>query len=57
MISVVESINKSTPQQQTYGRHQVVDAPWVDDNRDAPQGLAGNSAYIITPDMAKISLH
>ena len=51
--SVVESISKSTPQQQTYGRHQVVDAPWVDDNRDAPQGLAGNSAYIITPDMAR----
>lgn len=51
--SVVESINKSTPQQQTYGRHQVVDAPWVDDNRDAPQGLAGNSAYIIKPDMAR----
>tara|TARA_R110002073_G_scaffold91699_5_gene215605 strand:- start:1032 stop:1910 length:879 start_codon:yes stop_codon:yes gene_type:complete len=51
--SVSESVSKSTPQQKTYGRHQVVDAPWVDDNRDAPQGLAGNSAYIITPDMAR----
>jgi len=49
--SVVESIEKV--QQPNYGRHQVVDAPWVDDNRDAPQGLAGNSAYIIKPDMAR----
>lgn len=34
------------------GEYTLVHAPWVDDNRDAPQGLAGNSAYFITPRMA-----
>jgi len=36
----------------TLSGHKVVDAPWVDDNKDAPQGLAGNSAYFITDVMA-----
>ena len=27
--------------------------PWVDDSQDQPQGLAGNSAYIISPQAAK----
>jgi len=27
----------------------VVEAPWVDDDHHVPQGLAGASAYIITP--------
>ena len=26
--------------------------PWVDDNQSAPQGIAGNSAYVINPKMA-----
>ena len=29
----------------------VVDAPWID-TKDIPQGIAGNSAYIIRPDAA-----
>jgi GR25 family glycosyltransferase involved in LPS biosynthesis len=33
--------------------HKVIDAPWVDDNKDAPQGLAGNSAYYISNKMAQ----
>ena len=35
-----------------FSGHKAVDAPWVDDNKDAPQGLAGNSAYYITNKMA-----
>lgn len=31
----------------------VVEAPWVDPDRLVPQGLAGNSAYIITPQGAE----
>ncbi len=31
----------------------VQDAPWVRDQLDMPQGLAGNSAYIIKPAFAK----
>lgn len=34
-----------------------VDAPWVDDDQYAPQGLAGNSAYIISPFAAKALLN
>ena len=30
-----------------------VDVPWIDDNQDQPQGLAGNSAYIVSPQAAK----
>lgn len=30
-----------------------VDAPYVDDNQDAPQGIAGNSAYIVSPRAAR----
>ena len=30
-----------------------VDAPYVDDNQDAPQGIAGNSAYIVSPQAAR----
>jgi GR25 family glycosyltransferase involved in LPS biosynthesis len=29
------------------------DVPWVDDNKLVPQGLAGNSAYIIKPKGAR----
>ena len=47
---------KSRGRQQFSG-HKVVDAPWVDDNKDAPQGLAGNSAYYITNRMAHRLLH
>ena len=32
---------------------EYVEAPYVDDNQDAPQGLAGNSAYIVSPQAAK----
>jgi len=35
-----------------FSGHKLVDAPWVDDNKDAPQGLAGNSAYYISNKMA-----
>jgi len=35
-----------------FSGHKAVDVPWVDDNKDAPQGLAGNSAYYITNKMA-----
>jgi hypothetical protein len=34
---------------------QVLDVPWVD-NTNVPQGLAGNSAYIIKPQPAKLLL-
>lgn len=30
-----------------------VDAPWVDDDQYTPQGLAGNSAYVVSPMAAK----
>jgi GR25 family glycosyltransferase involved in LPS biosynthesis len=30
-----------------------VNAPYVDDNQDAPQGIAGNSAYIVGPRAAR----
>lgn len=32
---------------------KVIEAPWVDSDRLIPQGLAGNSAYIITPQGAE----
>ena len=32
---------------------QFQDVPWVDDDRLTPQGLAGNSAYIIKPEGAR----
>ena len=32
--------------------YAIVDAPWVDKDRYTPQGIAGNSAYMITPAMA-----
>ena len=35
-----------------YGGYKIVDAPWVD-NKMFPQGIAGNSAYIISPHMAR----
>ena len=35
----------------------VQDVPYVDDNKDYPQGLAGNSAYIMTPLIASKLLH
>ena len=47
---VVEQSEGSTLQ---LSGHKLVDAPWVDDNRDAPQGLAGNSAYYISDIMAQ----
>ena len=31
----------------------VQDVPYVDESKDYPQGLAGNSAYIMTPKTAK----
>lgn len=31
----------------------TIEAPWVDADRLVPQGLAGNSAYIITPEGAE----
>lgn len=36
-----------------FSGNKVIDAPWVDDNKDAPQGLAGNSAYYISNKMAQ----
>jgi hypothetical protein len=38
---------------QTKEGKEIYDCPWVDDDRLAPQGLAGHSAYIITPNGAK----
>lgn len=34
---------------QTIKPKTYYDCPWVDDDKNAPQGLAGHSAYIITP--------
>lgn len=34
------------------GKTPVADAPWIDD-KEIPQGIAGNSAYIIKPHAAK----
>jgi glycosyl transferase family 25 len=33
--------------------YDVFEAPWVDNNRMVPQGIAGNSAYIIKPEGAE----
>jgi len=33
--------------------HRLVEAPWVDNDQSVPQGIAGNSAYVITPKAAK----
>jgi len=38
------------------GTLTYVDAPWIDNNRNAPQGIAGNSAYIISPSAARALL-
>lgn len=35
----------------------TVPVPWVDDNTNAPQGLAGNSAYVLWPGSAASLLH
>tara|TARA_E500000318_G_C3541308_1_gene204752 strand:- start:438 stop:1268 length:831 start_codon:yes stop_codon:yes gene_type:complete len=42
----------------TVGQANVasIPVPWVDNNEIAPQGLAGNSAYIITPKQATLLL-
>jgi len=37
----------------TTSNHRLVEAPWVDNDQSVPQGIAGNSAYIITPKAAK----
>lgn len=48
---VIQSISK--PDLETYsGGYKIVSAPWVD-NKIIPQGIAGNSAYIISPHMAR----
>lgn len=36
-----------------FSGHKLVDAPWVDENKDEPQGLAGNSAYFISNTIAR----
>lgn len=38
------------------GNHKIVEAPWVD-NKMFPQGIAGNSAYVISPHMARQLLY
>lgn len=41
---------------QATGNHpQVFDAPWIDD-KSIPQGIAGNSAYLIKPEPAQMLL-
>lgn len=41
---------------QATGNHQqVFDAPWIDD-QSVPQGIAGNSAYLIKPEPAQMLL-
>ena len=35
-----------------FNGYTVSDSPWVDDDKYTPQGIAGNSAYIISPSMA-----
>lgn len=47
---VVKSSEIST---QSFSGYKMVDTPWVDDDKYSPQGLAGNSAYYISPNMAK----
>ena len=47
---VIESSNDG---KEYFSGHKIVDVPWVDDDRYSPQGLAGNSAYYIAPNMAK----
>jgi hypothetical protein len=37
---------------QSRSQNPIVTAPWVDDNEKVPQGLAGNSAYMISPQLA-----
>tara|TARA_Y100000389_G_scaffold146211_1_gene144864 strand:- start:1671 stop:2507 length:837 start_codon:yes stop_codon:yes gene_type:complete len=46
-------LDQSKAVKNTFGEYQVVDAPWVDSNEYVPQGLAGNSAYLITPNVAR----
>ena len=48
-----EVLKKSENHEVIFSGNTVVDAPWVDDNKDAPQGLAGNSAYYISNKMAQ----
>lgn len=38
---------------QTKEGQQFYNCPWVDEDKNAPQGLAGHSAYIITPNGAR----
>jgi hypothetical protein len=32
---------------------EIMETPWIDNDLTVPQGLAGNSAYIITPGLAR----
>lgn len=44
--------NRLNVEQKVTPDYRVVDCPWVDDDRQIPQGIAGNSAYIIKPEAA-----
>lgn len=35
----------------------IIETPWVDDEVRTPQGLAGHSAYMISPELAKDLIH
>ena len=49
--AVMDGTNNAYAKQRANPRLGIVETPWID-NHDVPQGLAGNSAYIIRPEGA-----
>jgi hypothetical protein len=48
----VINIQNSIHSTKDFNGYTVSDSPWVDDDKYIPQGIAGNSAYVISPSMA-----
>lgn len=48
-----QEVNQSTPEGDDLPEIKHFEVPWID-NQEIPQGLPGNSAYIITPGAARI---
>ena len=48
VINIQNNINSA----KDFNGYTVSDSPWVDDDKYTPQGIAGNSAYVISPSMA-----
>ena len=50
--SDILNIQNNIDSAKDFNGYTVSDSPWVDDDKYIPQGIAGNSAYVISPNMA-----